>query len=87
MKKHIDNPELVEMIEKVKERASLKIQQVKQPAQPAAKPNPYANKLNDLLSGNANGMIVKSSTPGSEKHFRITVDDSGVISAVEVAAE
>lgn len=84
MKKHIDNPELVEMIEKAKERASLKIQQIKQPARPSAKPNPYANKLNDLLPGNAHGVIVKSSTPGSEKHFRICVDDSGVISAVEV---
>ena len=35
-------------------------------------------------SFNADGIIVKSSTPGSEKRFRITVDDSGTISAVEV---
>lgn len=31
-----------------------------------------------------NSVIVKSSTPGSDKHFRITVDDNGTISAVEV---
>jgi hypothetical protein len=29
-------------------------------------------------------MIVKSSTDGSTKRFKITVDDSGTISAVEI---
>lgn len=82
MEKRINSPKLAEMIERAKERAAQ--QQIAQPAQPAAKPNPYANNMMALLSGNANGVIVKSSTPGSEKHFRITVDDSGVISAVEV---
>lgn len=32
-------------------------------------------------------MIIKSSTEGSEKKFKITVDDSGVLSAVEVVEE
>lgn len=32
------------------------------------------------------GLILKSSTTGSSKFFKITVDDSGVISAVEVTA-
>lgn len=79
------NPKLAEMIEKARERAA-QMQSAKpaMPAQPAAKPNPYANNLNDLLSGNANGIVVKSSTPGSEKHFSITVDDNGTISAKEM---
>lgn len=77
MEKRITNPAFVDLIEKAK------VFKAMQP-QPAAKPNPYANKLNDLLSGNANGVIVKSSTSGSERHFRICVDDNGTISAVEV---
>ena len=85
MEKRINNHKLVETIEKARERAA-QMQSAKpaMPAQPAVKPNPYANKLNDLLSGNTQGVIVKSSTPGSEKHFRICVDDNGTISAVEV---
>lgn len=31
-------------------------------------------------------MIVKSSTEGSTKRFKITVDDSGVITATEITA-
>ena len=31
-----------------------------------------------------NGLIVSSSTAGSAKRFKITVDDSGTLSAVEV---
>ena len=31
-------------------------------------------------------MIVKSSTEGSSKRFKITVDDSGVITATEITA-
>lgn len=81
------SPKLAEMIERAKEMAAVKQQQNIQPVQPTAKPNPYANNMLALLSGNAQGVIVKSSTPGSEKHFRITVDDSGVIRAVEVTAE
>lgn len=85
MDNYINNPWLAEMLEKARERAA-QMQSAKpaMPAMPAAKPNPYANKLNDLLFGNAQGVIVKSSTPGSEKHFRICVDDNGTISAVEV---
>lgn len=36
---------------------------------------------NDIL---ANGIIINSSTEGSTKKFKITVDDSGTISATEV---
>lgn len=43
----------------------------------AAKPVPKPGKEED-------GITIKSSTPGSDKRFRITVDDNGVISAVEV---
>lgn len=32
-----------------------------------------------------NGLVINSSTPGSNKKFRITVDDSGAISATEVS--
>ena len=32
----------------------------------------------------ADGLILKSSTEGSEKRFKITVDDSGTISAIEL---
>ena len=42
-------------------------------------------KLYDLpKSGNGNSVIVKSSTSGSTKQFKITVDDGGTISATEV---
>ena len=44
-------------------------------------------KLYDLpKSGNGNSVIVKSSTPDSTKKFKITVDDSGTISATEVTS-
>lgn len=82
------NPALAEILKNARERGeTLKQQQSANPVQPAAKPNPYANNMMALLSGNANGIVVKSSTEGSEKHFRITVDDSGVISAAEVTVE
>ena len=42
-----------------------------------AKPAPKPGKEED-------GITIKSSTPGSDKRFRITVDDSGVISAAEI---
>lgn len=45
------------------------------------------NKISDIetkLEQNNNECIINSSTPGSTKKFRITVDDSGVISATEV---
>ena len=53
------------------------------PGEPA--PDIYAQLLsltNDRLP--ADGVIVKSSTSGSTKRFKITVDDSGKISAVAV---
>ena len=43
----------------------------------AVKPAPKPGKEED-------GITIKSSTPGSDKRFRITVDDSGVISAAEI---
>ena len=83
MENYINNPKLAEMIEKAKERLA-QVQSAKPVAKPVAKPNLFTSKLNDLLSGNANGIVVKSSTEGSEKHFRITVNDEGKISAEEV---
>ena len=42
-------------------------------------------KIYDLpKSGNGNGVVVRSSTSGSSKQFKITVDDSGTISATQV---
>lgn len=44
-------------------------------------------KIYDLpKSGKGNGVIVGSSTSGSSKQFKITVDDSGTISATEVTS-
>ena len=39
------------------------------------------NAVGNVLDGN---IIIPSSTSGSSKKFRITVDDSGTISATEV---
>lgn len=41
-----------------------------------------------MYAGTVEGtaMIVKSSTSGSSKRFKITVDDSGVITATEITA-
>ena len=38
--------------------------------------------VGDVLNGN---FVIPSSTSGSSKKFRITVDDSGVLTATEVA--
>lgn len=40
--------------------------------------------LEELEASKAEALIVKSSTEGSSKRFRITVDDDGVLSAIEV---
>ena len=48
-------------------------------------PNVEDVKIYDLpRSNNGKSIIVKSSTSGSSKQFKITVDDSGAISATEV---
>lgn len=39
------------------------------------------NAVGDVLNGN---FVIPSSTSGSSKKFRITVDDSGTITATEV---
>lgn len=85
MEKRNNSQTLAEILKNARERSETLKQQ--QSAHSAAKPNPNANNMLALLPGNAHGVIVKSSTPGSEKHFRICVDDSGVIGAVEVTAE
>ena len=41
--------------------------------------------LEELEASKAEVLIVKSSTEGSSKRFRITVDDDGVLSAIEVS--
>lgn len=41
--------------------------------------------LDEKFIPDVSGLIVKSSTPDSTKKFRITVDDSGTISATEVS--
>ena len=40
--------------------------------------------LEELEASKAEALIVKSSTEGSSKRFRITVDDDGVLSTIEV---
>lgn len=55
------------------EAAKKHLEEIKASEKPAPKPG----KEED-------GITIKSSTPGSDKRFRITVDDNGVISAVEV---
>lgn len=42
----------------------------------------YADKI--LTAGNSDSVVIKSSTPNSTKKFRITVDDTGAITATEV---
>lgn len=39
---------------------------------------------NILTAGNKDSVVIKSSTPNSDKKFRITVDDAGAITATEV---
>lgn len=39
---------------------------------------------NILTAGNSDSVVIKSSTPNSNKKFRITVDDAGAITATEV---
>lgn len=67
-----------EMIKKAKE------QQAKNKAQSAKKPAGNIN-LPGLFSGRMDNIVIRSSTPGSDKKFKITVDDTGAISAMEVA--
>ena len=43
----------------------------------------YIKKLDEQFIPDVSGLIIKSSTPGSTKKFRITVDDSGTIRATE----
>ena len=38
----------------------------------------------EYVEGLEEGMVINSSTPGSTKKFKITVDDTGTISATEV---
>ena len=40
--------------------------------------------LTDYIANGDKAIILTSSTPDSTKNFRITVDDSGTISATEV---
>ena len=42
-------------------------------------------KIDEKFIPDVSGLIVKSSTPDSTKKFRITVDDSGTITATEVS--
>ena len=48
----------------------------------------YSGEQIDTAVGNVlNGtFIIPSSTPGSQKKFKITVDDAGTITATEVTA-
>ena len=39
--------------------------------------------VGDVLNGTS---IIPSSTPGSEKKFRVSVDDSGTVTATEVTS-
>ncbi len=59
------------------------IRKVKDPEQANdAATKGYADKI--LTAGNSDSVVVKSSTPNSNKKFRITVDDAGAITAAEV---
>ena len=40
--------------------------------------------LTDYMANGDKAIILTSSTPGSTKKFKITVDDSGALSATEV---
>lgn len=44
----------------------------------------YADSI--LTAGNSDSVVIKSSTPNSTKKFRITVDDTGAISATEIVS-
>lgn len=65
-----------EVIRRAKERLA-QIDAIKKQANSTEKPAPKPGKEED-------GITIKSSAPGSDKRFRITVDDSGVISAAEI---
>lgn len=43
-----------------------------------------SDENDSLVAENFNGIIINSSTPGSTKKFKITVDDSGTLTATEV---
>lgn len=59
------------------------IREVKDPEQASdAATKGYADSI--LTAGNSDSVVVKSSTPNSNKKFRITVDDAGAITAAEV---
>ena len=45
----------------------------------------YVNKIDEKYFPVTTSMIMKSSTEGSTKQFKITVDDSGAITATEVS--
>ena len=47
----------------------------------------YIKKLDEKFIPDVSSLIIKSSTPGSTKKFRITVDDSGTIRATEEGKE
>ena len=46
--------------------------------------NPYGDSWTPILLQGISGIIMHSSTSGSSKKFKITVDDSGTLSATEV---
>ena len=56
--------------------------------EPSEESSEYWHKMFDIseyLTNNAfASIILKSSTEGSEKHFRITIDDSGTLTATEI---
>lgn len=59
------------------------IREVKDPEQANdAATKGYADSI--LTAGNSDSVVIKSSTPNSNKKFRITVDDAGAITAAEV---
>ena len=76
-----NRPNIQEFIRRAKERTA---QMSAKPAAEKPAVKPPINCLAALLNGSADGITIKSSTPGNDKRFRITVDDSGVISAAEI---
>mgnify|MGYP006877257216 CR=1 FL=1 len=61
------------------------IRKVKDPEQANdAATKGYADKI--LTAGNGDSIVIQSSTPNSNKKFRITVDDAGAIAATEVVS-
>ena len=74
-KRVIKNPVLKEKIEKAKERQEQIKAQAENP-KPTPGPAGPGKKEEDI--------IIKSSTPGSKKKFKLMVDDSGTITVSEV---